>query len=136
VDARRGRLAVADPETDLAAHPAALSVALVVGQMQLLARVVGVERLAEDARARGGYPSEPAEEAPSPLEASEQSQVVAEHDDSIERAELRPDLLDRQYERVLRSAAPRSLDRTGRGVDRDDLVASLLEVERDPSRPG
>src|SRR5580765_8175035 len=98
--------------------------------------VVDAQRAADDASAVAGQFVEATQEASSLAAAAEETDVVAEHDDRVERSEVRPEVLDRDHASVADAAASHDVDRAGRVVDRDDGLTALLKVERNAARAG
>src|SRR5215208_2527113 len=124
-------VSVADPDADLTAHPTPLAVPLVIREMLRARSVVRIEALAHDPAALGGDPVQAAEQAARLRPRCEQAEVVAVHHDGVEDSERLVDVLDAEATRIVDPAPPTNLDRPGRGVDCDDIVSFLVEVERE-----
>jgi hypothetical protein len=94
-------------------------------------RAVGVVGLCDDSRPLAREAAEASKKPPRPRRASDQAEVVSEHDDRVERAERFVHVLDGEHARVANTPAAADLDRAGRRIDADDLDRFLLEVEGD-----
>jgi hypothetical protein len=70
------------------------------------------------------------------VSSSEDAEVVAEQHDRVEDPERLVDLGEVEQPWVAHAAPATDLDGAGRIVDRDDLMAALLKVQRDAACAG
>jgi hypothetical protein len=126
-------VAVADSDSELAAHAAASTVTPVIRQVRRVVGLINVPRLGDDAPPVARQPVEAPQEPLRLRRAREEAEVVPEHDDRVEDAERLVDVVDRAQAHVAHSAPAADLHGSGRIVDADDLLAARLEMEADPA---
>jgi hypothetical protein len=133
VEPGRCLVAVADPDSDLAAHAAARAVALVVREVRRVVRAVDVAGLRDDAAALAREAMKAAQESLGLRRARDEAEVVPEHHDRVEDAERLVDVVDRAQADVAHAAPVAYLDGARRDVDADYVLPALLQVEADPA---
>jgi hypothetical protein len=126
-------VAVADAESDLSAHAAAGAVSLLIRQMRRIVGAVDVSCLGHDAAALARQAMEAAQQPLGFRRVRDQAEVVPEHDDRVEDTQRLVDVVDRAEAYIAHAAAPANLDGARRDVNADDLLATVLQVEADPS---
>ena len=87
---------------------------------------VRVEALGHDPAAFTGEAVKAAEQATGVRATAEEPEVVAEHDDRVDRTETLVDIVDRERPSVRDAPALAHLDSAGRDVDREDVVTAFL----------
>src|SRR4029450_3016256 len=133
VEPGRRVVPVADSEPDLAGHPSAPPVSLVIGEMGRVVCRIRVQGLPQNATSRRRQSMEATKQAPRAGRTSEESEVGSEHDDRVEDPECFAEMLDRDNARVAYASSPARFDSKWRVVDRDHLLPPFLKVQRHPT---
>jgi len=127
---RRSSLAVTNAKAKLTGEAPALAIQPVVAPMIGVGALVGISGFGENSSCRRREVPEAPEKPPSSAGVAEQPEIVAEHDDGVELAELAAHLGDWKDARVAHPAQAASPDGEGRPVDRDHPVAPRLKMQR------
>ncbi len=137
VEPAGGELLVADPQGELASHPAALAVPLVVAQVRRLVGLVHVETGPDDDAVRAEQVAQRIEVRPCCHLRAKQPEVVPEQQGRVEASSqpVSRGLLDRAGVNAGHAAATACLRGSGRHVKRDNITAVFLQYERRPSGP-